>query len=230
MSFLEIDHVSFTYPRHDKPVLTDVHLHFDQGVITALVGPNGSGKTTLTRLMIGVLRPSCGEIRLEGRPLVEYSLGEIGRRVGYVFQNPDLQLFCSSVAEEVGFGLANRGCQQETVMERVAFYLDYFELKDYADVFPLHLSQGEKQRLAIAAVLANDPLFLVLDEPTVGLDAYRKRLLEDYLKKISRSGRGMVLVSHDTAFVDRVAERVVILEKGRVIEDSGRKGKAADEA
>jgi energy-coupling factor transport system ATP-binding protein len=96
--------------------------------------------------------------------------------------------------------------------------------------FPLHLSQGEKQRLAIAAVLANDPLFLVLDEPTVGLDAYRKRLLEDYLKKISRSGRGMVLVSHDTAFVDRVAERVVILEKGRVIEDSGRKGKAADEA
>jgi energy-coupling factor transport system ATP-binding protein len=221
MAILELNHVSFSYPRHNKHVLTEINLAFDQAEITALVGPNGSGKTTLTKLMIGVLQPTKGEIHLDGRPIAGYSLGEIGRRIGYVFQNPDLQLFCSTAAEEIGFGLTNQGYKPEVVEERVQFYLDYFELRDYRSVFPLHLSQGEKQRLAIAAVLANEPLFLIFDEPTTGLDAFRKNSLEDYLKKIARSGRGMILVSHDTAFVNRVAERVVTLENGHVKWDSG---------
>lgn len=224
MAFLEINQVSFSYPKHNKRVLTEINLDFEQDEITAVVGPNGSGKTTLTKLMIGVMQPTKGEIHLSGRPIAGYSLGEIGRRIGYVFQNPDLQLFCGSVAEEVGFGLTNQGYRPEMVEERVAFYLDYFELRDYRNVFPLHLSQGEKQRLAIAAVLANEPLFLILDEPTIGLDAYRKKLLEDYLKKIARSGKGMILVSHDTPFVNRMAERVVTLENGCIQSDSGWKG------
>jgi energy-coupling factor transport system ATP-binding protein len=210
--------------------LTGINLDLNKDEITAVVGPNGSGKTTLTKLMIGVLQPTEGEVLLEGRPIAEYSLAEIGRRIGYVFQNPDLQLFCSTVAEEVGFGLANRGCEPATVQERVAFYLDYFELAAYRNAFPLHLSQGEKQRLAIAAVLANEPEFLILDEPTIGLDAYRKKLLEDCLKKVARLGRGMILVSHDTSFINRMAERVVTLANGRIQSDSGRKGNAAYEA
>lgn len=230
MAFLELSQVAFSYPRKMKPALTGIDLALKKDEMTAIVGPNGSGKTTLTKLMIGVLQATEGEIYLAGRPIADYSLAEIGRRIGYVFQNPDLQLFCSTVAEEIGFGLTNRGCDPETVQERIEFYLDYFELAACRNAFPLHLSQGEKQRLAIAAVLVNEPEFLILDEPTIGLDAYRKKLLEDFLKKIARLGRGMILVSHDAPFVDRVAERVVTLANGRIQRYNGRKGNAGYEA
>jgi len=229
-AFLELSRVTFGYPGREKPALADVNLSLDWEGITAIVGPNGSGKTTLTKLMAGILLPAAGQIRLEGRPLKEYSLAEIGRRIGYVFQNPDQQLFCSTVAEEIGFGLKHLGFDPETVRERVEFCLDYFELAGYRHAFPLHLSRGEKQRLAIAAVLASEPRFLILDEPTSGLDAYRKKLLEEYLKKIACSGRGMVLVSHDMAFVERVAERTIFMESGQICRDSGRKGNAGHEA
>lgn len=230
MAFIELSQVTFFYPQKIKPALTRIDLAIEKGEITAIVGPNGSGKTTLTKLMIGVLKPAEGTVNLAGRPIAGYSLAEIGRHVGYVFQNPNLQLFCSTVYEEVGFGLVNQGCEPAAVQERVDFYLDYFELTAYRNAFPLHLSQGEKQRLAIAAVLANEPEFLIMDEPTTGLDAYRKKLLEDHLKKIARLGRGIILVSHDAPFVSRMADRVVSLEDGQIQRDSGQKGNFNDEA
>lgn len=216
MAFLELSQIVFSYPGRESAVLNGVNLAWEREGISAIIGPNGSGKTTLTKIMLGILRPSSGEARLEGRPVQEYSLAQIGRRIGYVFQNPEQQLFAASVAEEIGFGPACRGEDSEVIRERVEFLLDYFELSPYRRVFPLHLSCGEKRRLAIAAVLANEPDFLILDEPTVGLDAYRKELLAEHLFKVARLGRGMVLVSHDTAFIKRMAARVITLEKGRV--------------
>ena len=99
--------------RQQRPVVAGIDLALDRGGITAVVGPNGSGKTTLTRLMVGILRPDDGSIRLENRSLREYSLAEIGRCIGYVFQNPDQQLFCNTVAEEIGFGLQHLGWERE---------------------------------------------------------------------------------------------------------------------
>jgi energy-coupling factor transport system ATP-binding protein len=165
MSFIELKQVGFTYPRKNNPAVKEVSLELEQDTITAMVGPNGSGKTTLTKLMMGILRPQKGEIRLAGRPLTRYSLAQIGGLIGYVFQNPDLQLFCGSVAEEIAFGLTGPGRDRQMIKEKVNFYLRYFELDGCRDAFPLHLSQGEKQRLAIAAVLAHEPRYLILDEP-----------------------------------------------------------------
>ncbi len=229
-AFLELSQIRFSWPGKRTAVLSGINLTFTGKGITAVMGPNGCGKTTLTKLMVGILSPTSGEIRLEGRSLREYTLAQIGRRIGYVFQNPDHQFFCSSVAEEIGFGLTHLGEEPEVVRERVNFYLDYFELLPYRDQFPLHLSYGEKQRLAIAAVLAGEPRFLILDEPTVGLDIYRKKLLEQHLHKVAESGRGIIIVSHDNRFVNQLARRVITLENGQVKWDSDWRGKGNHEA
>lgn len=224
MAFLELRGVTFAYPGQQQPAVAGIDLNLELGEITAIAGPNGSGKTTLTKLMTGLLRPAAGEILLERRALQSYTLPGIGGRIGYVFQNPDQQLFCATVAEEIAFGPRRRGWAPSAVQERTGFYLDYFELAPYARVFPLHLSRGEKQRLAIAAVLASEPECLIMDEPSVGLDACRKRLLADCLSRVAGLGRGVVIVSHDEGFVLRVASRIVNLEKGRILGERRRKG------
>lgn len=224
LPFLQLNQIGFSYPGKRAAVLSKINLSFEREGITAITGPNGCGKTTLTKVMTGILAPTSGEVYLEGRPLQEYRLAQVGCRIGYVFQNPDHQLFCSSVAEEIGFSLTQLGKEPSAIKEQVDFYLEYFELSPYRNVFPLHLSYGEKQRLAIAAVLASKPGFLILDEPTVGLDAWRKRLLADHLHKVIQLGRGIVMVSHDTAFISRVAERVITLENGQVQSDSSWRG------
>lgn len=224
MSFLKLSQVNFRYPKQEKLTLDNINLEIDQEQVTAVIGPNGSGKTTLSKVIIGVLPATGGQILLQGSKVEEYSLAQIGRRIGYVFQNPDLQLFCGTVAEEIGFGLINQGYEADRVKERVDFYLEYFHLTEYRQAFPLHLSQGEKQRVAIASVLAAEPEFMILDEPTVGLDAYRKKILAAYLQKIARSGRGMILISHDMIFVNRLADRIIQMEKGCIVGDSDGKG------
>jgi len=221
--YLELNHISFSYPGCSKPALTDINLSFRQEGITAVIGPNGCGKTTLTKVMCGILRPGSGEVRLQGQCLKEFRLAQVGRRIGYVFQNPGQQLFCSTVEEEIGFGLTNRGEEPALVKEKVDFYLNYFELSPHRKAFPLHLSYGEKQRVAIAAVLAGEPGFLILDEPTVGLDNFRKSLLLKILRKVAELARGVVFVSHDAGFIDQAAERVITLENGQVQCDSMRR-------
>ncbi|MEL7566872.1 MAG: ABC transporter ATP-binding protein [Dehalobacterium sp.] len=229
MAFLELRDVSFSYPRQDRLVLSGIDLVFKKEGITALVGPNGSGKTTLTKLIMGILSPITGGVYLEEQSLAKFSLAQIGCRIGYIFQNPDQQLFCRTVMEEIGFGLKYRGCSPEAVTERVEFLLEYFELTNYCRNFPLHLSRGEKQRVAMAAVLAHEPEFLILDEPTAGLDIYRKKLLGTYLTKISRLGRGTMIVSHDHSFVENTADRVVVLKEGRIQGDRKLRGWKRDE-
>lgn len=218
MPFYEIRRVAYSYPGKKYPALTGIDLRFEKEGITAIIGPNGSGKTTLSRLMIGILRPDEGDIYLDGHLITEYNLAEIGRRVGYVFQNPDLQLFCSTVAGELTFGMAASGLEKEKIKEKLDYYLDYFELHSRRDAFPMHLSRGERQRLAIAAVLVNEPDFLILDEPTSGLDARRRKMLAEHLRKIESSGTGILLLSHDLVFVKSIAGRIVSMKDGRVEE------------
>src|SRR5690554_3778924 len=127
--------------------------------------------------MTGILRPQIGRVFVCGRDSTEMKLGEIGRRIGYLFQNPGLQIFAPSVREEISFALELKGRSKEEIDSEVNRSLKDFDLTHRSDAFPFKLSRGEKQRLAIAAVLVNKPDFLVLDEPTTGLDMERRRVL-----------------------------------------------------
>ena len=155
-AFIELEQVSFAWPQ-GREVLKGVDLALDRRDTLALMGSNGSGKTTLGKVIMGMLTPTAGTVRLEGRPIQDYPLAQRGRRIGYVFQNPERQLFAATVADEIGFALKYRGLAPETIQERVAELLALMELDRYARTFPYNLSHGEKQRLALAAVLALEP-------------------------------------------------------------------------
>ena len=208
---ISIEHITFQYPQGSAPVLEDFSAHFERGEIVAVSGKNGCGKTTLSKLMAGILRPDKGRICIDDLDIRGLDLFEIGQRLGYVFQNPARQLFCETVYREVAYGLINLGLKKEAVALKADHYLDYFGLSAYRDDYHGNLSQGEKRRLALAAVLALGTDYLVLDEPTSGLDMYRRRELGDILGQLRRDmACGIVLISHEADFIARYADRELV--------------------
>jgi energy-coupling factor transport system ATP-binding protein len=214
-AFIELEQVSFAWPQ-GREVLKGVDLALDRRDTLALMGSNGSGKTTLGKVIMGMLTPTAGTVRLEGRPILDYPLAQRGRRIGYVFQNPERQLFAATVADEIGFALKYRGLAPETIQERVAELLALMELDRYARTFPYNLSHGEKQRLALAAVLALEPEFIILDEPSTGLDWARKRRLATVLARVRRQV-GYIIISHDGGFCRELCDAALTLKGGRLV-------------
>jgi len=209
---ITVDDVTFKYPKSDAPALAGFSARFDRGVIVALTGRNGCGKTTLTKLLAGILRPSSGSVTIDEHDIAQKSLFEIGQRVGYVFQNPNRQLFCDTVFNEVAYGLRNLGLDEPQTKLKTESYLESFGLTAYRDVFPGNLSLGEKQRLALAAVLALGTDYLVLDEPTAGLDIRARKELGGSLEKLRREFNcGIVFVSHEADFIARFADRELVM-------------------
>ncbi len=209
---ISVEAVGFRYPRAPEPVFHGLSASFSAGGITAITGPNGCGKTTLVKLVTGVERPTAGHIAIDGERTEGLSLARIGRLAGCVLQNPSRQLFCTSVAEEVAFGLREMRLPEEEVEERARRALHAFGLLELSQQLPATLSHGQKQRLMLAAVLALRPPYLVLDEPTTGLDLVRRRELGERLKRLAHEdGCGIVLVSHERRFVSRYADEELAL-------------------
>lgn len=221
MFLYECTQVCFSYPHQTRPALAGITMQLFKGEIVGLMGANGSGKTTLTKLLIGMLRPDGGVIRLDGKPLLSYALAEIGKKVGYVFQNPSQQLFCRSVIEELMFYQRFSAAEiDETVRERANYLLDWFDLVAFRDKHPMLLSRGEQQRLAIAATLMHNPGCLILDEPESALDTQSREKLNEYLGLIANSGVGVLLVSHDQSFCDNIAHRIIKIDKGAIVNEA----------
>lgn len=210
---LHVQGLLFAYPDGHQ-ALHGVDLRIEPGERVALLGPNGAGKTTLVLHLNGILAPGGGTVEIAGLPVRKDTVQEIRRRVGIVFQDPDDQLFMPTVREDVAFGPANFGVPD--VAARVHEALAAVGMEEHADRSPLHLSGGQRRRVALATVLACDPEILVLDEPSSNLDPVARRELAEVLLGL---GRTMLMVTHDLPYALQLCPRSVILDDGVVVAD-----------
>ncbi len=211
---VRVDNLSFCYP-DGQQALTDISLTIYQGETVALIGPNGAGKSTLLLHLNGILR-SNGVVKVLGKPVNDKNLRWVRSKVGLIFQNPDDQLFSSTVFDDVAFGPINMGYSRAEVRQCVARALDWVGMTGYEQRSPHHLSVGEKKRIAIATVLSMAPEILVTDEPTSNLDPGGKWSLISLLKRLPVT---KIVASHDLELVQALCQRAIILDQGRVIAD-----------
>jgi cobalt/nickel transport system ATP-binding protein len=202
--------LSFSYP--DTPsVLNDVAIEVMPGERVGLIGPNGAGKTTLFLVVCGVLKPAAGLISLLGEPV---AFGKFNPRAALVFQNPDDQLFCPTVREDVAFGPQNMGLPKEEVETRVKEALATVGASRFADRPVHHLSEGEKRIVSIASVLAMRPELVMYDEPSANLDIRSRRRL---IRLLQSSAETILVASHDLELILEVCQRVILIDEGKII-------------
>jgi energy-coupling factor transport system ATP-binding protein len=210
------ERVSFYYPGSARPALSEVNLDLRQGEYVGVVGPNGGGKSTLVRLLNGLLRPDSGRVLVSGHnPATEPF--EVRKHLGILFQNPENGLVAPFVEDDVAFGLENLGVAREEMRDRVARAVRAVGLEGYERREPHTLSGGEKQRVALAGLLAVEPEILVLDEPTSMLDAAGRREVLEYLQAL-RSGKTVLHVTHHLEELTG-ADRILVLNGGELVAD-----------
>lgn len=214
---LEVTDLSYVYPDGDV-ALRSVSLRIAAGEAVAIMGGNGAGKTTLVKHFNGLLLPGSGRVLVDGMDTRRTGVNELARKVGLVFQNPYQQLFAPTVRAEIELGLEELPAVARAA--RVKETLRTFHLTELAGRHPLSLSEGQKKRLALAAVLAMQPELLVLDEPTLGQDGREKQALAETLAAVQRRGGAVALVTHDIDFACACCQRLVLLAHGRVIADA----------
>ena len=208
---IELRGVRFAY-EPGRPVLAGIDFTLRPGQRVGLVGANGSGKTTLLHVVMGLAFPDEGEVRLLGkRCATEADFGRVRHRIGMLFQDPDDQLFCPTVAEDVGFGPFNMGKDRDEVAAIVEMTLDMLGLSGYADRITYHLSAGEKRLVSLAAVLALGPAALLLDEPETALDEESEKRVVEVLNRLDLP---MVVISHNPEFLEQTTNSRVILRDG----------------
>ncbi len=207
--------IEFSYP-DGTPALQGVDLSASGGERVAILGPNGAGKTTLALHLNGILEPSAGSISVGGIEVVEPNYQEIRRMVGLVFQDSNDQLFMPTVREDVAFGPANLGLEGPELEERVSLALDVVGGSEFARRPPHHLSGGERRRAALATVLAMDPVVLVFDEPSAGLDSGGRR---DFIATLADQPMTQIVITHDLPLALELCPRSVIMDNGFVVAD-----------
>jgi energy-coupling factor transport system ATP-binding protein len=226
---VRVEGVRFAYsPGVDALKRLDLRVH--AGELTAIIGNNGSGKSTLMKLLVGLLKPAEGRVVVDGTDTRGAKVSALARRIGFIFQNPNDQLFAGSVEEEVAFGLRNLGLPPEEIAARVEATLERFDLVSSRGVFPRFLSRGDKQKVCIASIVAMRPRILLLDEPTTGQDHRDTHHILELVAGLNAAGMTVLLVTHDLINVAAYARRVIVLADGAVVRDGPTAEVLADEA
>ena len=203
----------------DLPVLEGISFEIRQGEFVCLLGRNGSGKTTLVKTFNAFLRPTSGQVFFKGIPVEKIGPSKMGKKIGFVFQNPDQMLFAENVFEETVFGLRNYGISEEEIPQRVSEALKTVGLKGTEDIDPFVMTKGDRQKLAVACVLACEPEVIILDEPTTGLDAKEQISMMELLAELNREGHTLVIITHSARIAAEYAHRIVILDSGKIVGD-----------
>ena len=212
MTALELKNVKFAYPNGFE-ALHGINLKIGQGEKVAIIGENGAGKTTMAKMTNGLLRPTSGEVLVGEQPTVNKTVAAISRHVGYVFQNPDDQLFLPTVYQNVAFGLENIGLSGEEVRKKADKTLERLGISYLRDRQAQRLSGGEKRMAALATVLAMEPGILLLDEPTAFLDPKARRRLIQVMDTLDQT---MLVATHDLTFALETCQRSLVLTGGAV--------------
>jgi energy-coupling factor transport system ATP-binding protein len=215
---IQITDLFFTYPT-GVDALQGIALNIDSGEQVAIVGQNGAGKTTLVKHFNGLLLPTRGQVSVGDWNTRDFSVAKLARRVGYVFQNPDEQLFSRNVGTEVAFGPRNLGYDGDRIQTLVKDALDMTELADKTETNPYDLSATWRKMVALASVISMDTDIVILDEPTTGQDAVNIARIAAVIKTLSERGKTVITITHDIDFCAENFERVIALSQGQILLD-----------
>ena len=216
---IQLEHVYFTYP-NGYTALEDINLTINEGEKVAIVGQNGAGKTTAVKLMDRIHKPTKGRVVVDGIDTGDKTTAQIAKYVGYVFQNPDDQIFNQSVVDEVQYMLKRTKVPEEDIKRRTEYALALTGLEDYRQTNPYDIPLPLRKFLTIAAVIATQPRYIILDEPTAGQDSRGNTILKNIINEMTGKGVAMVTISHDMDFVAENFDRVVAMAHKKVVLDA----------
>lgn len=199
--------------------IADIDLSIERGEVVGVIGQNGSGKTTLVKHFNGLLKPTVGRVVVEGVDTLEKPIDELAAHTGYVFQNPNHQLFAQTVAEELAFGPTNMGLEPSEVEARVRQAAEFFQLESFMESHPYRLGFPLRKQVAMASIYAMNPAVIVLDEPTTGQDHPGTQVVHDLIDRLREQGVTIVVVSHSMPLIAESTDRVVVLWEGALIGD-----------
>jgi energy-coupling factor transport system ATP-binding protein len=217
---VEVKDVTYTYPGTNAPAISNLSVSIPKGQFVGIIGQNGGGKTTIMKCLVGLIRPASGEIRLAGRPLAGQKVGAIATQIGLILQNPDTQLFCMSVEEEIRFGLQNLKLDPGEIDRRTEEALAITGLADHRGLYPFKLSLGDRRKVAVASIVAMRPQVLIFDEPLTGQDYKGRYELTNLAAALHQAGHTIIMISHDMELVAKFTERTLVIGKGQLLLDA----------
>ncbi|MBE3143337.1 MAG: ABC transporter ATP-binding protein, partial [Planctomycetes bacterium] len=217
---VEVKNLTYAYPGTSAPAISNMDFSIPKGQFVGIIGQNGGGKTTIMKCLVGLLKPSQGEIYLENKPLTGQKVGDIATQIGLILQNPDTQLFCMSVEEEIRFGLENLKLEPEEIERRTEESLKITGLGNYRQLYPFKLSLGDRRKVAVASIVAMRPQVLIFDEPLTGQDYKGRYELVNLAAELHHTGHTVIMISHDMELVARYTERTLVVGKGQLLLDA----------